>query len=95
MSKVKDMAIGAGSLAGVAGAGYADLKNVEYQMQKEREDKNADKIEKMKRKEEPSGGGGSEATARPKVMKKGGKVSSASKRADGCCVKGKTRGKMM
>jgi len=28
-------------------------------------------------------------------MKKGGKVSSASKRADGCCVKGKTRGRMM
>ena len=27
--------------------------------------------------------------------KSGGKVSSASKRADGCCVKGKTRGKMM
>ena len=25
---------------------------------------------------------------------KGGSVSSASKRADGCCVKGKTRGKM-
>lgn len=28
-------------------------------------------------------------------MKKGGSVSSASKRADGCCVKGKTRGKMV
>jgi hypothetical protein len=28
-------------------------------------------------------------------MKKGGKISSASKRADGCCVKGKTRGRMM
>ena len=27
--------------------------------------------------------------------KKGGKVSSASSRADGCCVKGKTRGKMV
>ena len=27
-------------------------------------------------------------------MKSGGKVSSASKRADGCAVKGKTRGKM-
>lgn len=26
---------------------------------------------------------------------KGGKVSSASKRADGCCIKGKTRGKMV
>ena len=29
------------------------------------------------------------------AMKKGGKVSSASKRADGCAVKGKTRGKMV
>jgi hypothetical protein len=27
--------------------------------------------------------------------KKGGKVSSASKRADGCCVKGKTKGKIV
>ena len=26
---------------------------------------------------------------------KGGKVSSASSRADGCCIKGKTRGKMV
>ena len=28
-------------------------------------------------------------------MKKGGKVSSASKRGDGCCVKGKTKGRMV
>ncbi len=28
-------------------------------------------------------------------MKKGGKVSSASKRADGCATKGKTRGKIV
>lgn len=28
-------------------------------------------------------------------MKKGGKVGSASKRADGCCTKGKTKGKMV
>ena len=27
--------------------------------------------------------------------KKGGKVTSASKRADGCCVKGKTKGRMV
>jgi hypothetical protein len=27
----------------------------------------------------------------PMPMKKGGKVSSASKRADGCCIRGKTR----
>ncbi len=30
-----------------------------------------------------------------KGMKKGGKVSSASKRADGCAQRGKTRGKMV
>ena len=28
-------------------------------------------------------------------MKKGGKVSSASKRADGCAIKGKTKGRMI
>jgi hypothetical protein len=31
----------------------------------------------------------------PVKMAKGGKVSSASKRADGCCVKGKTKGRMV
>jgi hypothetical protein len=29
------------------------------------------------------------------AMKKGGKVSSCSKRADGCAVRGKTKGKMI
>ena len=29
------------------------------------------------------------------ALKRGGKVSSASKRADGCAVKGKTKGKMV
>jgi len=50
----------------------------------------------------PSGGGGSGGMGTGKMnrdisknMKKGGKVSSASKRADGCAIKGKTRGKMM
>ena len=40
-----------------------------------------------------------DANARKKISdmgyKKGGSVSSASKRADGCCIKGKTRGKMV
>jgi hypothetical protein len=31
----------------------------------------------------------------PVVKKKGGMVSSASKRADGCCTKGKTKGKLI
>ena len=33
--------------------------------------------------------------ANPPMFKKGGSVSSASKRADGCAVRGKTRGKMV
>jgi len=48
-----------------------------------------------------SGSGGSGGMGMPKLnrdisknMKKGGKVSSASKRADGIAMKGKTRGKM-
>jgi hypothetical protein len=43
------------------------------------------------------GGGGIPKTGlkKPYDMKKGGKVSSASKRADGCATKGKTRGKMV
>lgn len=32
---------------------------------------------------------------RARVLKKGGSVSSASKRADGCAVRGKTRGKIV
>lgn len=40
------------------------------------------------------GGGGDTKFLKPKY-KAGGSVSSASKRADGCAVKGKTRGKMV
>jgi hypothetical protein len=40
------------------------------------------------------GGGGDTKFLKPKY-KAGGKVSSASKRADGCAVKGKTRGRMV
>ena len=50
----------------------------------------------------PSGGGGSGGMGTGKMnrdisknYKKGGKISSASKRADGCCVKGKTKGRMV
>ena len=48
------------------------------------------------------GGGGGGGGGMPKVnrditknYKKGGKISSASKRADGCAVKGKTKGRMV
>ena len=42
-----------------------------------------------------SGAGGTAADMKmllnPKAMKKGGKVKSASARADGCCIRGKTK----
>ena len=54
-------------------------------------------IERMKEiLDKPRGGGGGGAMPKSnrdltKNMKSGGKVSSASKRADGCCIRGKTR----
>jgi hypothetical protein len=39
--------------------------------------------------------GGGRGEVNPEGMKKGGKVSSASSRADGCCVKGKTKGRYL
>ena len=59
-------------------------------------------LEKMKEiLNKPKGGGGGGSgipkvgPKKPTEMKKGGKVSLASKRADGCCVKGKTKGRMV
>ena len=58
-----------------------------------------DKMKEILNKPKTGGGGGG---GMPKLnrditknMKAGGKVSSASKRADGCCVKGKTKGLMV
>ena len=59
-----------------------------------------ERLQDMGRLPKPSGGGGGsggelKSLQNPRAMKKGGKISSASKRADGCCVKGKTKGKMV
>jgi hypothetical protein len=56
-----------------------------------------ERLQDMGRLPKPSGGGGGGAGVpkvgpkKPMDMKKGGVVSSASKRADGCCIRGKTR----
>jgi hypothetical protein len=59
-------------------------------------------IARMKEILDKSRGGGGGGGGMPKLnrditknYKAGGKVSSASKRADGCCVKGKTKGRMV
>jgi hypothetical protein len=58
-----------------------------------------ERLQDMGRLPKPSGGGGGSGGAaeikslqNPRAMKKGG---TASSRADGCCVKGKTKGKML
>lgn len=89
MSKLEKAAVlgGLGSLASIpVGVAYQGDKLIQ-ERKKKKED---EKIEEMKRKQEPSGAGG-ETKATPIQHKAGGKVSSASKRADGCAIRGKTR----
>lgn len=55
-------------------------------------------LEKAKTDRKPSGGGGGVPKLNRDITKNykaGGKVSSASKRADGCATKGKTRGRIV
>jgi len=59
-----------------------------------------ERLQDMGRLPKPTGGGGaggdfSGMKGLDKPFKAGGKVSSASKRADGCATKGKTRGRMI
>jgi hypothetical protein len=59
-----------------------------------------ERLQDMNRLPKPSGGGGaggdfSGMKGLDKPFKAGGKVSSASKRADGCAIKGKTKGRIV
>jgi hypothetical protein len=84
-------------------AGYPSAEAEEKGLrQKAIEELTAKKGTNLNKEAARGGGGGSGGAGIPKVgpkkptdMKKGGKVSSASKRADGCAVKGKTKGRMV
>ena len=57
-----------------------------------------ERLQDMGRLPKPSGGAGGDFSGMKgldKPFKNGGKVSSASKRADGCAVKGKTKGRIV
>jgi hypothetical protein len=92
--KAKDLlkervAIGAGTAMAVpivAEMGSQYGRQAEELRERGRERQEAEKSQKQYEAQDKQEGPG---------MKKGGKVSSASKRADGCCVKGKTRGRMV
>ena len=68
--------------------------------EKERPRTYTERLQDMGRLPKPSGGGGSgtggageiKSLQNPRAMKKGG---TASSRADGCCIKGKTKGRMV
>ena len=74
------MMLGPPMIAGYAGIKSDERKSKEYQKEKDKK--------KQKQYEEQDKQEGRE-------MKKGGVVGSASKRADGCAQRGKTRGKMV
>jgi hypothetical protein len=63
-------------------------------LEERKQKEETDKAEELKRSKESSGSD-SETKATPRTYKAGGKVSSASKRADGIAVKGKTKGKYL
>ena len=89
---------------------WCDMEKDHYKNYEERKQRLMDektlspyekKAEKFERQERKSSGSGrampDEENMRylPLKFKKGGSVSSASKRADGCAIKGKTKGRMI
>jgi hypothetical protein len=83
------------SIAGIgaAGAGAGIVENQKkYNEDKKEQDKK--RIQEKMEKDEPTGSG-KESLSKERSYKAGGKVSSASSRADGCAVKGKTKGRMV
>jgi hypothetical protein len=76
----------------MAGEMISDLR--EGQVSKaERSSKREEDVKRFKEKmqKEEAAGGGSESKAKPLNYKAGGSVKSASARADGCAIRGKTR----
>ena len=78
----------------------AEYKNMSKKAELAPYEQKAEKFQSAKSKGSARGGAGGGGgiiplDKRTPYFKKGGKVSSVSNRADGCCVKGKTRGKMM
>jgi len=73
----------------------AEYKNMSKKAELAPYERKAEKFEKTSSRGGAGGGSGGAAELKsmfhPRAMKKGGAVSSASKRADGCAVRGKTR----
>ena len=91
----RDRQARANELGGVLGTPAAYIKRAGQFINDKFTDADAYLSEKTGMQERAAMRRGERAGLKDEGYKKGGKVSSASSRADGCCVKGKTRGKMM
>lgn len=80
-----------GLIAGFAGLGAPTVAGLGYAMTEESSRRRAEAERKEKAEREAA----AELKRESRGMKKGGSVSSASKRADGIAQRGKTRGKMV
>lgn len=78
-----------------AGRGFVNPKTVAEMNDEERSPAEREARQMMKDRKEAKKAEAAYNAAMPSPYKSGGKVSSASSRADGCAVKGKTRGKMV
>lgn len=94
MAKMNEMLGGLGGLIPMAlekGGGSAMLGAIPALLDYNAKDKDKDKKDAVDVATKPAG---MKRGGAVKKMAKGGSVSSASKRADGCAQRGKTRGKM-
>ena len=76
------------------GKGELDLSGKQEAMQKLREFSSGQRSGASLKGGAGTGGGGAgeiKSLQNPRAMKKGGKIKSASSRADGCCIRGKTK----
>ena len=91
---IKDVIVGgiAGAPGAIASLGKRAYENV---MGTKAQNEAADAREKARARANPSGPEAKFRDAIGAEYKKGGKVSSASKRADGCAVRGKTKGRYL
>ena len=83
-----------GAVAPVIGAAVPELRDKIMNIGAD-ETKAATPEEEKKKKEKESFSPNQPAQVYQPTYKKGGKVSSASKRADGCAIRGKTKGRVV
>jgi hypothetical protein len=86
ISPLAGMVTGKGAMGKLIGKGFGGVLPAAIARSAQRDAAEEEEAERQRELEE---------TAQAQPMKKGGKVSSASSRADGCAQRGKTKGRML